>query len=68
MAIIGTFILAFGWFGFNPGSTLGAVGAGCTTEFFRAAKAPVFRFFVPFVAFCRPFRAAGGNEELAQGF
>ena len=28
MAIIGTFILAFGWFGFNPGSTLGAVGSG----------------------------------------
>jgi len=28
MAIIGTFILAFGWFGFNPGSTLGAAGAG----------------------------------------
>jgi Amt family ammonium transporter len=28
MAIIGTFILAFGWFGFNPGSTLGAVGGG----------------------------------------
>ena len=28
MAIIGTFILAFGWFGFNPGSTLGSTGAG----------------------------------------
>ena len=28
MAIIGTFILAFGWFGFNPGSTFGASGAG----------------------------------------
>ncbi len=28
MAAIGTFILAFGWFGFNPGSSLGAAGSG----------------------------------------
>src|SRR5881296_1245271 len=53
-----------------------AVRQGRTTEFFRDPRAPVFRSFVLFVAFCRFFRTIGGripteankgNEELGQG-
>ena len=36
---------------------------GRATEFFKDAKAPVFRFFVPFVAFCRLFPRASGPKD-----
>src|SRR5947207_726031 len=54
----------------------GPTGQGVRQNLFRDAKAPVFRFFVPFVAFCRLFKTAGGristeankgNEELRPG-
>ena len=32
MGVLGTIILFFGWFGFNPGSALGFVGAFATLQ------------------------------------
>src|SRR5260370_39585252 len=58
MVLLGCFILAFGWFGFNPSSTLGASGNGnlrigsiavnTILARFTASVAPLLHIWVPF--------------------
>ncbi len=49
MAIIGTFILAFGWFGFNPGSTLAGgdlrIGVVATNTMLAGGAGALFALF-----------------------
>jgi Amt family ammonium transporter len=72
MAMIGTFILAFGWFGFNPGSMLGASGAGnlrigivATVTMLASASGAVAAMFYMLARFKKPDPSMCVNGMLA---
>lgn len=72
MVLTGCFILAFGWFGFNPGSTLGASGNGnlrissvaVDTMLAGAAGAFVAMFYM-WGRYGKPDASMSGNGLLA---
>lgn len=68
MAALGVFILWFGWFGFNPGSTMGAVTdiahIACTTNIAAAAGA-VSAMITAWVMFKKPDASMTFNGVIA---
>jgi Amt family ammonium transporter len=70
MVLIGCFILAFGWFGFNPGSTLGASGslriATIAVDTMLAGATGSFgAVFYMWIRYGKPDASMGGNGLLA---
>ncbi|HEY2858841.1 MAG TPA: ammonium transporter [Terracidiphilus sp.] len=70
--LIGCFILAFGWFGFNPGSTLGASAAGClrigsvaVNTMLAGCTGTFGAFFYMWVLKGKPDASMSGNGLLA---
>ena len=72
MVLTGCFILAFGWFGFNPGSTLGASGNGnlrissVAVDTMLAGMAGGFAaMFYMWIRYGKPDASMSGNGLLA---
>jgi len=69
MAIVGTFILAFGWFGFNPGSTLAStdtqIGIIATNTMLASAAGAAAAMIVAWLRIGKPDPSLACNGMLA---
>jgi Amt family ammonium transporter len=69
MAIIGTFILAFGWFGFNPGSTLSGtdlrISVIATNTMIASASGAFFALMYAWAKYGKPDPGMMANGMLA---
>jgi len=69
LATLGTFILWFGWFGFNPGSTMGAdvdvMSLTATTTNLAAAAGGIAATIISWIVFKKPDLSMALNGALA---
>ncbi len=69
MAILGTFILAFGWFGFNPGSTLAGgdlrISVIAVNTMLASASGAIVAMFYMWARFGKPDPSMMANGMLA---
>ncbi len=72
LVLTGCFILAFGWFGFNPGSTLGASGTGAlrigsiaVNTMLAGMTGSVAAMLYMWIRFGKPDASMAGNGLLA---
>ena len=69
MALVGTFILCFGWFGFNPGSTLAGsdlrIGVIATNTMLAGAAGGVVAMIYMWLKFGKPDPSMMANGTLA---
>ncbi len=68
LATLGVFILWFGWFGFNPGSTTtgdGSIGRIAVTTNIAAAAGSIVALFLSWILFKKPDASMALNGALA---